>query len=236
MLRCQPFTAIIPVRGGSKGIPGKNLRQIGGQSLLERAIRFCKASPRFDRVIVTTDDIAMQSVAEAHGVASPSLRPAHLATDTATAADVVSHVIAECGIDRGYIGIVQVTTPLRRLADLADMCAAFETNDLRSAVSLVAIDEPRPEKMKRIDDGRLRPYMSVAHEGPRQLLPQPYRLNGAFYIISLDAFLAERHFILEDCMPFIMPEAHSHNLDSQTDWDILESMVAAGHWSLENHG
>lgn len=235
MLRHQPFTAIIPVRGGSKGIPGKNLRQIGGLSLLERAILFCKASPRFDRVIVSTDDAAMHAIAKSHGVASPALRPSQLATDMATAADVVSHVIAECGIASGAICIVQATSPFRRLSDLEKMCAAFEATSLRSAVSLTLLDEPRPEKLKRIEAGMVRPYMAVSHEGPRQSLPQPYRLNGGFYIIERDVFLAERRFLLDDCMPFVMPDEHSHNLDSPTDWAMMEAMIASGHWSLEDY-
>ena len=236
MLRGLPFTAIIPVRGGSKGIPRKNLRKIGKYSLLERAIRFCQAAPRIDRVIVSTDDAEMQAIAKSYGVASPSLRPPHLATDTATAADVVSQVIEESGIAAGYICIVQATSPFRRLADLHEMTSAFEATKMRSAVSLALLDEPRPEKLKRIEGGMVRPYLATSHEGPRQVLPQPYRLNGAFYIISREAFLAERRFLLDDCMPFIMPDAHSHNLDSQTDWDIMEAMIAAGHWSLEDHG
>lgn len=235
MLRGKPFTAIIPVRGGSKGIPGKNLRKVGGLSLLERAILFCKASPRFERIVVSTDDPAMQAVAQKHGVASPALRPANLATDTATAADVVSHVIGECGIDAGSICIVQATSPFRRLSDLEEMSAAFEATTVRAAVSLAALDEPRPEKLKRIEGGMVRPYMAVSHEGPRQALPQPYRLNGAFYIIERDAFIAAKRFLLDDCMPFIMPEEHSHNLDSPTDWAIMEAMIAAGYWSLEDY-
>ncbi len=236
MLRGKPLTAIIPVRGGSKGLPGKNLRVIGGISLLERAIRFAKASPRFDRVIVTTDDPLMHETAMSHGVAAPALRPAHLATDTATTADVVSHLAQDSGIEDGFICILQVTSPFRRLTDLEGMCAAFERSDAIAAVSLAAVDEPRPEKLKRIVDEQVRPYMAAGFEGPRQALPQPYRLNGAFYIISLAAFLQERRFLPDNCLPFVMTEEHSHNLDSATDWKVMEAMLAAGHWSLEDHG
>lgn len=236
MLRGKPFTAIIPVRGGSKGIPGKNLRRIGKYSLLERAIRFCKASPRFDKVIVTTDDAEMHAIAKSFGVASPSLRPAHLATDAATAAEVTRHVIEECRVIEGYLCIIQATSPFRRLADLDAMCAAFENSTARAAVSLAALDEPRPEKLKRIEGGVVRPYIGQSFEGPRQVLPQPYRLNGAFYIIERVAFLAEGRFLPDDCMPFVMPAESSHNLDSMTDWQVMEAMIAAGHWALEDYG
>jgi CMP-N,N'-diacetyllegionaminic acid synthase len=235
MIRGAPLTAIIPVRGGSKGIPRKNLRRVGNDSLLERAIKFAKNSPRIDRTIVTTDDPEMHEVATRYGVQSPSLRPAHLADDSATATTVVEHVLQECSVTDGYLLILQVTSPFRRLGDLEDLCTAYEQSQAEAIVSLVTIDEPRPEKMKRIVDGRIEPYMAVGFEGPRQALPQPYKLNGAFYMISLEAFRRERRFVPLSSIPFVMPEERSHNLDSMTDWNIMEAMIAAERWTLEEY-
>ena len=236
MLKGQPVTAIVPVRGGSKGIPGKNLKRIGGMTLLERAIALGKTSPWVDRVVVSTDDPAMQVIAQAQGVASPGLRPAHLATDSATTAAVVEHVLSECGVGGGYILLLQATAPLRRLADLDAFCRAFEAGDAEAMASVTLHDEPRPEKLKRIENGLIVPYAGEAHEGPRQSLPQPYRLNGAFYLIGREAFLREKRFLPTRTAAFIMPPERSHNLDSMTDWLILETMVAAGHWALESYG
>ncbi len=236
MLRGGPLTAIIPVRGGSKGVPGKNIRPVaGGDSLLERAIRFALASPRIDRTIVTTDDPDMQAIATRRGVAAPTLRPAHLADDTATTAAVVEHVLAENGISDGHLLILQATSPFRRLADLDAMCAALEASDAEASVSLVAHDEPRPEKLKRIEDGRVVAYMGEGFEGPRQSLPQPYRPNGAFYLISIEAFRREKRFLPQATLPFVMPEERSHNIDSKTDWAVMEAMIASGAWNLERY-
>ena len=99
----------------------------------------------------------------------------------------------------------------------------------------MAIDEPRPEKLKRIVGGRVDSYLENGFEGPRQALPQPYRLNGAFYMISLEAFLREQRFVPKDTMPFLMTDETSHNLDSMTDWNIMEAMIAAGFWTLEEY-
>jgi CMP-N,N'-diacetyllegionaminic acid synthase len=203
--------------------------------LLERTIRFAKYSPRIDRIIVTTDNAEMHAFATRHGVQSPSLRPAHLATDSATTAQVVEHVLRECSIDQGHVLILQVTSPFRKLSDLEDLCAAYEKGDAEAIVSLVALDEPRPEKLKRVVDGAIEPYIGQGFEGPRQALPQPYRLNGAFYMISLDALRRENKFVPKGAMAFIMPEGRSHNLDSMTDWNIMEAMIAAGHWTLEDY-
>lgn len=234
MVRNEPLTAIIPVRGGSKGIPGKNLRRVaGGESLLERAIRFALRSPRIERTIVTTDDAEMHAVAARHGVQSPTLRPAHLASDSATTVAVVEHVLQECGVNRGSLLILQATSPLRRLSDLEAVCALYEGSDADAAVSLAKLDEPRPEKLKRIVDGRVVPYLGQGFEGPRQALPQPWRPNGAFYLISVEAFRRERSFLPPATIAYPMPEERSHNLDSMTDWQVLEAMIAAGHWSLE---
>ena len=235
MISGKPLTAIIPVRGGSKGIPRKNIRRVGGDSLLERAIKFAKNSPRIDRTIVTTDDPEMHEVATRYRVQSPSLRPSHLANDSATTIAVVEHVLQECAITEGYILILQVTSPFRRLADLVDLCTVYEQSQADAIVSLVAIDEPRPEKLKRIVDGYIEPYMAEGFEGSRQALPQPYKLNGAFYMISLEAFRRERRFVPSSSIPFVMPDERSHNLDSMTDWKIMEVMIAAGHWTLEEY-
>ena len=135
----------------------------------------------------------------------------------------------------GYHSHPAGESPFRRLSDLEELCTAYEQSQADAIVSLVAIDEPRPEKMKRIVDGRIEPYMVEGFEGPRQALPQPYRLNGAFYMISLEAFHRERRFIPKSSIPFVMPDERSHNLDSMTDWKIMEAMLAAGHWTLEEY-
>lgn len=235
MLGGAPVTAIVPVRGGSRGIPGKNLRRIGNDTLLERAIKIGLRSRWVDRVIVSTDDPEMHAVAASHGVASPSLRPAHLADDAAKTGAVVEHLVAECGIAEGCLLLLQATAPLRTLADLDQLCRIFERSDADAIVSLVAHDEPRPEKLKRIIDGRVVPYLADNYEGPRQALPQPYALNGAFYLISLDAFLREKGFLPQRTVAYEMPPERSHNLDSITDWQILEAMLKAGYWTLEEY-
>jgi CMP-N-acetylneuraminic acid synthetase len=164
------------------------------------------------------------------------LRPAHLATDAATTVSVVQHLVAECTIAEGFLLLLQATAPLRTLADLDGLCRRFEEDDADAIVSLVAIDEPRPEKLKRISGDYVFPYLENAYEGPRQSLPQPYALNGAFYLISLEAFLRDGSFLPRSTLAYVMPPERSHNLDTLTDWNILEAMVGAGHWAVEEYG
>ena len=227
------ITAIVPARAGSRGIPGKNVWSYEGVTLLERAIRLGQACKRVDRVIVSTDDAHMQQLALAAGAECPSLRPPHLATDTATSAAVVKHVIEAYDITSAHVLLLQVTSPLRRLDDLNAMLDFYLNANAPAAVSVVKWDEPRPEKLKKLQDGKLLPYLGVTYEGPRQALPQPYALNGAFYLIQRDIFLKAGRFFPDGTIGFEMAPSRSHNLDSPADLQILEAMLKAGHWQLE---
>ncbi len=234
MVRGKPVTCIIPVRGGSRGIPGKNMRTLGGMTLLERAIRFAGAAPAIDRTVVTTDDPEMFALAETFGVAAPSLRPASLATGTATTIDVVEHLISQAGIEPGYLLLLQVTTPLRTRADLGDLLSQFENAPEYAAAASVCVHEgAHPEKLQRIEDKRLVSYLGREAGRARQLMPTLYELNGAFYLIDRDILVAEKSFLPDGTMAFVMPPERSANLDTMTDWNVLNAMIACGHWPLE---
>jgi CMP-N-acetylneuraminic acid synthetase len=228
------ITAIIPARAGSKGIPGKNIWSYEGITLLERAIRLGRNCGRVSRVIVSTDDADMRELALRAGAECPSLRPVHLANDTATSAAVVEHVVKESTVKGGHILLLQVTSPLRLLSDLETFLDFYLSANAPAAVSVVKWDEPRPEKLKKFEAGELVPYLGQGYEGPRQALPQPYALNGAFYAIKRDVFLEKRGFFPEGTLGFEMPANRSHNLDSPEDLQVLEAMLKAGHWQFEN--
>jgi CMP-N,N'-diacetyllegionaminic acid synthase len=227
------ITAIIPARAGSKGIPGKNIWAHEGVTLLERAIRLGQACGRVSRVIVSTDDPHMRDLALRAGAECPALRPMHLASDTATSAAVVEHVLSESEIGGGHLLLLQVTSPLRLLDDLESFLDFYLSGNAPAAVSVVKWDEPRPEKLKKIEAGKLVSYLAQTYEGPRQALPQPYALNGAFYAIGHDVFRKARGFFPDGTLGFEMPASRSHNLDSPEDLQILEAMLKAGHWKLE---
>jgi CMP-N,N'-diacetyllegionaminic acid synthase len=228
------ITAIIPARAGSKGIPGKNLWSHDGVSLLARAIRLGHHCERVDRVIVSTDSADMQALALAEAAECPALRPAELASDTATSASVVRHVIETLHVTSDHILLLQVTAPLRTLADCNAFLDHYLSASAPAATSLVKLDEPRPEKLKKLQAGLVVPYLGTNYEGPRQALPQPYALNGAFYAIRRDVFLQQEKFLPEGTIGYEMPPERSHNLDTPQDLQILEAMLGAGFWQMEN--
>lgn len=237
MIRGQPVTAVIPVRGGSKGIPGKNLYRLGRDTLLERTIKLAQNCPYVDRVLVTTDNPEMYAIAESYNVAAPVLRPAHLATDNAKTIDVVLHQIETVPIDSGYILLLQVTSPLRTLTDLNELCRTFDEADpaTEAIVSLVQHDSPHPDKIQKIENGVVASYLGKESMVARQQLPKVYALNGAFYLTHRSVIIEQRTFMPERTLPFIMPEERSLNLDGKLDLFLLEALLEKGRVLLEEY-
>jgi CMP-N,N'-diacetyllegionaminic acid synthase len=227
MVRGQPVTAIIPVRGGSKGVPGKNLYRLGRDTLLERTIKLAKKCQYIDRTLVTTDHPEMHTIAASYGVSSSTLRPAYLATDDAKTVDVILHLIDAEKIEEGYILLLQVTSPLRTLDDLSGLCRTFDEANpsVDAIVSLTAHDDPHPDKIQKIENGYVQSYLGVESMVPRQYLPKVYRLNGAFYLTHADILKSKHTFLPEKTLPFIMPKERSVNLDNMMDIYLLETMV-----------
>jgi CMP-N-acetylneuraminic acid synthetase len=237
MLRGEKVTAIIPVRGGSKGIPGKNLYQFGNDTLLERAIKIAQLSPYIDRVLLTTDNQAMHEIAVRYGVSTSTLRKADLASDNSRTVDVVLDVIQTESVDSGWVLLLQVTSPLRTLDDLNDFCKVFDEDSTQSnaAVSLVKFDSPHPDKIQKIEDGLVKSYLGKESMVARQSLPAVYALNGAFYITHRNTLMTNHTFMPLRTIPFIMPEERSINLDTMADVYMLEAMLAKGLFKIQEY-
>jgi CMP-N,N'-diacetyllegionaminic acid synthase len=237
MIRGLPVSVIIPVRGGSKGIPGKNLYRMGRDSLLVRAIKIAKLCNYVDQVLVSTDDQNMFEISQSYSVALNSLRPKELATDDAKTVDVVLDAIQKASISTGWILLMQVTSPLRTLEDLNDFCKAFHQGllDANSAVSLVSFDSPHPDKIQKIEDGIVKSYLGKESMVPRQSLPEVFALNGAFYLVDVETLVRERRFITEKTVPFVMSKEKSINLDTMEDIHYLEMMLEKKHINIEEY-
>jgi len=226
MIRGERLTAIIPARGGSKGIPRKNLLRIEGETIVERAIRLARESGRVDRVLVTTDDPEIYELAKLHDAAPPSLRPPHLAKDLATTIDAVIHLIDDANVEDGFILLLQPTSPLRTASDLDLLCKLYEANPEAMAItSVVRHDAPHPNKIMTIDGGYLRSYLGTNPSVPRQSLPVVYAINGAFYLVPRKVVVEQRTFLPERTLPFEMPPERSVNLDVPMDLLLMEALL-----------
>jgi CMP-N,N'-diacetyllegionaminic acid synthase len=236
MIRGERLTAIIPARGGSKGIPRKNMLRIGGETIVERSIRLARESGWVDRILVTTDDPEIYELAKRHDAAPPNLRPPHLATDLATTIDAVNHLIVDASIEDGYVLLLQPTSPLRTAADLDALCKAFEAHpDAQAIVSVVRHESPHPNKIIVIDDGYVRSYLGTNPSVPRQSLPVVHSINGAFYIVPVRILVVQQTFLPERTMPFEMPVERSVNLDTPLDLLLMEVLLKQAEPS-QNHG
>lgn len=230
MVRNSPLTAVIPARAGSKGIPGKNLYVFCGQTLLERAIGFSKASDRIDDVYVTTDDPEMQKIALSAGAKAPFLRPVQLAKDDTPTIYALQHLLSGVAIDKGYVVLLQVTSPLRVCSDLDEICEKLEANpEADGVVSVVRHIEPHPEKLVQVRDGYLNSYLGGNPSVPRQTLSEVYALNGAFYVTSVKIIMKEGTLWGSKTIPHIMPRNRSVNIDCDIDLVLLEALTANDH-------
>jgi CMP-N,N'-diacetyllegionaminic acid synthase len=223
----------VPARGGSKGLPGKNLCRIGGKSLVRRAIEagqsFLEGAGLSGRILVDTDDARIADEAARAGAPVPFLRPDWLARDETPTLDTVLHAIdrlEEAGESHDVLVLLQPTSPLRRAGDIAACWERFDLRSRPSIISVVAAAHP-PELSMRLDEGAVIRWAfgSPAPGVRRQDLPPAFRPNGAVYIDSV-AFLREhRSFVVEGrTIGVEMPAARSIDVDDAFDLAIAAAV------------
>jgi len=216
--------AVIPARGGSKGLPGKNILPVQGRPLLAWTAAAALAARTIDRTVVSSDDDAILAVAAACGV-EPLRRPAELATDTATTIDVVVHALDACpGHD--VVVVLQPTSPLRTAADIDAALERFAATGAPACVS-VCEAEQSPYWMYRLDAGQtLLPILDAPPEATRrQDLPVVYILNGAVYIADAAWLRASRAFVGPETVAHVMPAERSLDIDTARDFERFEKTV-----------
>lgn len=222
--------AIIPARGGSKRLPGKNIKSLGGKPLICWSIEAAISSGCFDRVMVSTDSPEIAEIALAAGAWVPGLRPVELSTDEAKSVDVVIHALeafeaTHCTPD-GVV-LLQPTSPFRTVGSIcraADLYRNFEFK--RPLVSLSPCDV-NPSWCFRVASSGMSPILgwdSVEHRS--QELGEFWNLNGSIYIISPEMLRSMRRFLTPDAIPFLM-DAPMEALDIDTvyDWLLAEQYL-----------
>lgn len=215
--------ALITARGGSKGIPRKNLAPVAGKPLIAWTIAAARGSKHVSRVLVSTDDPEIAEVSRAHGAEVPFLRPAELARDDSTSFDVAAHTLhwlAEHDHDEpDYLLLLQPTSPLRAAADID---GAIELARDRNADAVLAVCEasPHPYLARQIDDrGVLADFIPLAQKpSRRQDYPPAYMLNAAIYLNRPASLLATRSFQPPGALAYIMPQERSLDIDSP--WEL----------------
>jgi CMP-N,N'-diacetyllegionaminic acid synthase len=213
--------AVIPARGGSKGVPRKNIRALNGKPLIAWTIEQAEQSSYIDRVIVSSEDEEICQVAKQSGAEIPFVRPAELASDTASGVDVLCHAVENAGADYDYVVLLQPTSPLRESTDID---AAIEYCVEQAVTSVVSLAEATksPYWMYHMKEGgELTPFVDNAASN-RQELPQSYALNGAVYVLEVARLLASRKILDEQTLGYVMPAERSYDIDTETDFLICE--------------
>ncbi len=218
--------AVIPARGGSKGVPGKNLRRVGGRSLIERAVAACRATTSIDAVYVTTDDPGIARAAEAAG-ARVIVRPADLAGDTASSESALLHVLdqlARFGSQPEAVVFVQCTSPFIDPADLDRGVSLITSGAADAAFAAVATYE----FLWRGDDAGVAAGVNhdQAHRPRRQDRAPDLRETGAFYVMDTLGFRAARHRFFGRVRAVEVPELTAVEIDREPDLVLAQALAA----------
>ena len=230
MLDGKTFLGVITARGGSKGVPGKNIVPLAGRPLISYTVEAAKQSTLLDRCIVSTDSEEIAKIARDLGMEVPFMRPAELATDAALALDVLAHAIRTLeaeGQTYDYILMLQPTSPLRTGEDI-DACIAMAVEkNADSVFAMKQIPDFAPEKLKTLDeDGRILPLFreEKGQSAPRHKGPGAYKRNGAVYLTRTKLILAGDQFGT-DSYAYVMPLERSIDINGPEDIVLAEFLM-----------
>lgn len=220
---------LIPARGGSKGIPGKNERSLGGRTLIERTADAARQSGVIDRLVLTTDSDAIAALG-ANAEIEVLMRPPELAQDDSPMIDVVVHAVEElerAGWHGDAIALLQPTQPLRRPEHIRAAAELLEHTDASAVVSVVEIPPHyAPQYAMRIEGDRLRNYLPAGEAlTRRQDAERAYSRDGTIYLVRRET-LREGDLYGKDCRPLLVAADESLNLDTPEDWDRAEMLLS----------
>ncbi|MFM5967645.1 MAG: cytidylyltransferase domain-containing protein [Micrococcales bacterium] len=229
MLNGLTVVAMIPARGGSKGLPGKNLMKLGDKSLIERAVDCARLQDGLvDMIVVSSDDDAILAEAERCG-AIAHRRKAEAATDDATPADLLEDFFE--GEDSLIINhdilviYLQPTSPLRTPKHVAQALDIYRANNLKGSVVSVVQLEKSPYWTLIIQDGKLSPMFPEAFDKNRQELPPTFVPNGAIYLFKYTDFAEQRKIPTPGASAFVMSAQDSIDIDTRADFDKAAEML-----------
>lgn len=219
--------AIIPARGGSKGVPRKNIREVAGRPLIAYTIKAAQASQVLTRCIVSTDDRETAGISTALGCEVME-RPAELAQDDTPTISVIKHVfdvLESQGESFEYGLVLQPTSPLRTGLDIDSALQALSQSDADSVVSVYQVSDHHPARMYRLENGHLVSFDEEFATSRRQDLPPVYHRNGAIYAFRR-SLLEQNTLMGTNIVPYIMSEDRSLNIDTEYDLVLADFILS----------
>jgi CMP-N-acetylneuraminic acid synthetase len=223
--------ALVPARGGSKGVPDKNVKPLAGHSLLHYTARAARESGVVDRIILSTDSPEIADAGRRAGLEVPFVRPATLAADDTPMVPVIVHALSELarqGWSPELVVLLQPTSPLRRPDHIRAAVKMLRDTGADSVVTVVEV--PRhlsPDYVMRIEDGRLRSFLPEGERVTRRQDARPaYSREGTVYAFRRSTIEKSGGIYGEDCRPLVIDPSDSLSIDSPADWDEAERLLS----------
>lgn len=228
---------IIPARGGSKGIPGKNLKKIGNKTLIEWAVWCANESKCKQKILLNTDDESIAKEGERLKIEVMKRRP-EFGTDTAAIADVIVETIenekSTYGNEYDVVVLLQPTSPFRTETDFRNVMGLFNQPDVKNVVSVVSVQDQHPARMYHLNEQKLLPLYADEECNPRQKLTPTYLRNGCFYAIRTDWFLNQKSIISSEKHAYVMSDLFHVNIDTPRDLALANFLYPAWQQSINN--
>ncbi|MFB2773785.1 acylneuraminate cytidylyltransferase family protein [Shewanella xiamenensis] len=223
--------ALIPARGGSKRLKGKNILPFLGKPLIAQSVEVAKACPLVTSVVVSTDTEDIAEVARKYGASVPFLRPAELSTDKASSLDVVLHAInflEKQGENYDLLLLLQPTSPLRTVEDIALAIKQYKNKNADGVISVTECEHSPLWSNVLPENMQLDNFISDEIINRRsQDLPTYYRLNGAIYLYSVEELKRrESFFYSPNVYAYVMPNERSIDIDNKLDFDFAEFIAS----------
>jgi CMP-N-acetylneuraminic acid synthetase len=223
--------AIIPARGGSKGVPRKNLKLLGGKPLLQYTIEAAQSCKSLDRIFFSSEDHELVALAQKNGLEVPFLRPDYLATDQAGTLEVLQHVVSELsavGDDYDAVCLLQVTNPFRTTQLIEDAIQTFRKGKYDSVISVLKV--PHEYNPHWVFEPAVDGSLAIATGEKniikrRQELPDAYYRDGAVYLMTVKTLMQENSLYGERIGYIESDESRHVNIDTMEDWNKAEELL-----------
>lgn len=224
MFHDKKIIAIIPARGGSKGIPNKNIVDVDGNPLIVYTINAAKESQYIDRIYVSTDSLEIADVCRANGVEVESLRPGYLATNEAKTLDTLKYTLNLLKSQNeyyDYVILLQPTQPLRSCLHIDEAISLIAAHEDASIISVSEVED-HPLFIRRINEsGKLESLIKTSSTVRRQDLPVYYKVNGAIYINKVSDIITQDISLNDNQIPYVMEKKFDLDIDTVEDLERL---------------
>lgn len=227
MYNDKTILALITARGGSKGIPYKNVKHLGEKPLINWTIDEAKKSQYIDRLILSSDDNEIIRIAKNAGCEIPFIRPKKLAEDTSSSMDVILHAINTIQESYDYLLLLQPTSPFRKVDQIDEMIKNTLDLDLDLMISVSEVKK-HPAYLYRIINNKLIPFIDTDKQLRRQDMTSTFEYNGSMYLSKTSFIQSKKTYNCAEAVPYVINGSSKLDIDTFEDWEYAEYLIEKG--------